>query len=128
MTLREAIEMSRVHKRKIRNDELAMEQQSAKSLIHWLFTDEDEIGKEIDVINKFLKSNAWELEGSDEQFHVYYVEDSSPKLKSFSNKENRQKFINKFIEKYGSMDDGDGNWIEMQIDGSVSLTRKVNFK
>lgn len=47
------------------------------------------------------------------KYHLNYVEDSETKRASFNSKEEMIQFINFFRDKYGSLDDGSSNWIEL---------------
>lgn len=46
------------------------------------------------------------------KYWVHYVEGCSPKTKSFKDEKGVQRFIDGFVKKYGSLDDGGDNWVE----------------
>lgn len=51
-------------------------------------------------------------------YYILYVEDSSPKMKVVTKEKSVQKFLNDFIKKHKSLDDGSaGNWVERVFHG-----------
>lgn len=53
------------------------------------------------------------------KFYVLYVEDSEPKVAVGNTKAEAVKFLNDFKKKYGSLDDGDANWVDYVFNGSM---------
>ena len=47
------------------------------------------------------------------KYYVHYVESCSPGVKQFKTKKALKEFLMSFIKKYGSLDDGGDNWIEV---------------
>lgn len=45
-------------------------------------------------------------------YYVLYVEECSPKIKKFTSKSTMNSFMTSFINKYGSIDDKNDNWID----------------
>ena len=56
-------------------------------------------------------------------YYVLFVKDCTPITKKFKNKKKVKKFLNRFIDKYGSLDDQEGNWIDQIFKG-----KKLNIK
>lgn len=62
MKLNEAIIKATKTKRKIKNNELNMVSQTAKSLIYWLFIHSNDNIETVQTTIEYLNSNDWELE------------------------------------------------------------------
>lgn len=58
------------------------------------------------------------------KYHVRYIEDCSPKLKSFKTKTELNKFLASFINKHGSLDDKGDNWVEFSFKGEFIKINK----
>jgi len=121
MTLREAIALAKEHKCKIKNIELRLYEQDAKSLIYWLIEDS---GPSSSLFYSYTTSRGWELEMEEKQYHVHFVEDSISHTKSFNLRSERKKFITEFVKSYGSKDDEDSNWIELEFEGPITYDWK----
>lgn len=125
MKIKEAIAQAIKHKSKLRCNSLSMRDQTAKSLIFWLFSDDDLVqGETSELVAKYLAADDWELE-TKPWYHLRVVLNNDSKLMSFKSNQLRQKYISKFIKKHGSRDDGDANWIDMEFEGTISEVSKT---
>ncbi len=125
MKLKQAISQAKKYKSKLRCNSLAMRDQTAKSLIFWLFSDTDLVqGETAQVVTKYLAADDWELE-TKPWYHLRLVLNCQSKLMSFKSNELRQEYISKFIKKHGSRDDGNDNWIDMEFEGTISEVSKT---
>lgn len=66
MKLKDVIIQAQKHKCTIKNTEFRMFQQTAKSLIHWLFVNTEDDFERIELVIKYLKSDNWQLDKKDE--------------------------------------------------------------
>lgn len=64
MKIKKAIEKARKKRKQIRNTELAMMNQSAKSLIYWIFIDSKSDKEALERVASYLKSDKWVLDNS----------------------------------------------------------------
>ena len=55
-------------------------------------------------------------------YYILVVKDCSPETVERKTEEEVQDYLTSFVLKYGSLDDGDSNWIDQIFEG-----RKVNF-
>lgn len=102
-----------------------MYEQSAKNLIHWIIVDRsnDRLSAS-ERLNKYLAADDWELD-VDSTYNLRVVINNEASLKVFYTEKERQKYIDLFKLTYGSIDDGDANWIDMEFDGSVGYLSKT---
>lgn len=125
MKLKQAISQAKKYKSKLRCNSLACREQTAKSLIYWLFSDDDSYhGSTMELVAKYLEADDWELE-TKPWYHLRLVLNCQSKLMSFTSNELRQEYITKFIKKHGSSDDGNDNWIDMEFEGTISEVSKT---
>jgi hypothetical protein len=63
------------------------------------------------------------------KYHLISIVGCIPKLLSFKTKKERKAYTDAFIKKYGSLDDGEDNWIDLIFEGKVDYysptTKKV---
>jgi hypothetical protein len=62
MKINEAIDKAKKHKTRIKSVSLQMFKQDAKSLVHWLITEDTNILTKVITYAKVLKTDDWELD------------------------------------------------------------------
>ena len=118
MKLKEAIIEARKHKCKLQCKSLNMYEQSAKDLLHWLVVD---VYSGNFQLARYLSAIDWELDFTDLKYHLRVILGCTPATVSFKSYATREKYIAKFVKKYGSEDDGADNFIDMKFEGTVTF-------
>lgn len=125
MKLKQAIFQAKKYKSKLRCNSLVCREQTAKSLIYWLFCDDDSYhGSTPELVAKYLEADDWELE-TRPWYHLRLVINSEAKLMSFISNNMRQEYVARFVKQHGSRDDKDANWIDMEFEGTISDVSKT---
>ena len=134
MKLNQAIAQAKKYKSKLRCNSLCMREQTAKTLVYWLFSDNVKLKNKFyanivqsettELVAKYLAADDWELETMP-WYHLRVVTNSEAKLMSFISNNLRQEYISRFVKKHGIRDDKDANWIDMEFEGTISDVSKT---
>lgn len=118
MKFKEAVRMAVKLKCRLKSKSLQMYIQKASDLLYWITEKE---GDESTELSRYLSTTDWEMDFTGFKYHLRVVENCSPKTMSFRTNKERDKYLNNFKVKYGSLDDGDDNYIDLEFDGVINF-------